>query len=140
MRWFWQKKEIEVPIEEQLIKNRQKLEYEDKTFDVGVTTVLIIFDDGREVHSKVYGNVYQYIDHPVSDGDIFRVLDVQVQRSEETYKQQLYNLGPDEVTKVYDDGLTPTIAWTGKIRHMEIASTDKYDIHFRVAKLVEITE
>lgn len=104
--------------------------YEDQVFDVGVTTVLIIFNDGREVHSKVYGNVDQYVSR---SGIAYAPI---VQSSETVYKQMLTSFDPNLPMKVYDDFLNPTVAWTGIVSHMEIHETSSYEVHFTVTKEV----
>ena len=113
------------------------LRYDNQEFEVGATTVLIIFEDGREVHSKIYGTVDQYVRTPFQHGDDYRAYPPSIQTSEDTYKNWMQNVSPNEPIKVFDDGLNPSVTWIGKIAHMEIHETVKHTVTHTVATVID---
>lgn len=117
-------------------KQQDMLYSETQQFDVGVTTVLVIFRDGREVHTKFYGEVDQYVRYPDGDGDI-KVYAPDVITSLQSYQRNLRDLIPGYECKIVDDPINPTCAWVGMISHMEVISTASHVVEYKVQKLVE---
>lgn len=129
--WFWPKKKVEaIPL-----KPLKKLVYTDFQYDVGVTTALVIFRDGREVHTKFYGWVDQYIFGPYVKGGETTVCKTYVFSSIDTYKNFLNNLVAGQETKIVDDTLNPLYSWIGQVAHLEIVETLPYTITYKVGKL-----
>src|SRR5581483_1289972 len=99
--------------------------------------VLVIFDDSREVHTKIYGEVDQYVDYPSYGRKTYRVNTPSIWTSEEKYRHWLQHTKPDEFVKILDDPMTPEIAWCGRIIHLEKVETQKHEIKYQVARIVE---
>lgn len=122
-------------------KPKYKFVYEHRTYNVGVTTALIIFDDGREVHTKMYGSVDQYLDHRFWGDEPEqkpKIRPAYVATSIDVYRQFITSFGPTEQHKIVDDPINPTIAWTGKIAHAEIVETATYEVTYVTA--VDVVE
>jgi hypothetical protein len=117
--------------------------YIDKEFEVGITTALVIFDDGREVHTKFYGSVDQFVDKVFLLYNIPKPITVSepyVTTSVEAYKAFLFNLDPNSIEKIVDDPQDPTVAWTGRVAHLEIVETVPHKITYRVSVLEEVKD
>lgn len=114
----------------------KKLIHTDKSFDVGVTTMAITFDDGREVHAKIYGNVNQFIYYY----EPLKVLEPYVITSVDKYKSFLSSFNPSDHVKIVDDENNPTTAWTGRIANLEIYKTEPHEICYGVASVIEVAD
>lgn len=121
----------------------QVIKYTDQMYDVGVSTVSVVFSDGREVYTKVYGEVSQYVRH--SDRDIFfskkektraPVADAAyIDSSVSKFKSMLMSYDHSVPLKFVDDEKNPTVAWSGMVAHMELVETQPHEVGFRTATL-----
>lgn len=114
-------------------KLRYRVIYTTKERDVGVSTVLIIFTDGREVHTKMYGWVEQYVS---SHYDPPMVGAVYGQSSEQAFKQWLLDLTPTEDRKILDDPRADVpVMWVGRVSHAELLKTEPFKVEFKEASV-----
>ena len=146
-KWFMSTSEEENSEKKDIPEvTRKQIKYEDKMYEVGVTTALVIFDDGREVHTKMYGYVKQYVYYEASYGFLRPTRNELIVRaawvitSLEVYRSFLHDVVPDQLSKVVDDPNNPTVAWTGRIAHLEVFETLPHQVCYRTAYLEEIKD
>ena len=114
-----------------------------KTVNLGKTSILLTFDDGKKFTKVVMGRVFQHIDFGNNCSSISYpparepfVYEVSLISSETVATNYILNISPKE--NIYpNDDIQPTEAHLGKVKHAKILKTTKHEIEFQTYKVVE---
>lgn len=134
--WF-KKKSV---VEEKKPKPRTVIHYEPKKFNVGYSYVRITFADTREFITKIYGDVYQFVDH----GDYFsrnkdpkmgiQVGILSINHSKDLAKQFVENITGEQAT-FCNDSKDVRESIVGCPISAELLTSHDYEIEHSVASI-----
>lgn len=121
MRWPWSKPK---PPEKEY-----SMVYDTKLFNTGISTVYVVFSDGREVETKFYGDIDQYVPYRDVTTET-KFSEPYVMNSHYRAAQWIGELKPGEQIKIVDDSRNITVAWIGMVHHAEIVKTEELMISY----------